>query len=103
MELHYLVFVITALVATNVASAVEKRHSHLEVLVDLVATGNFEVSICAFNIIKDFDFVAETMQRLQTQLDKYEINHLPFEHGPEAHTALTQLISNHRKSSGNSA
>lgn len=75
---------------------------HLEVLVDLVVTGNFEVSLCAFNIIEDFDFIAETMQRLRTQMDKHDINHLPFEHGKEGHAELNQLILNHRKSSDNS-
>ncbi len=68
---------------------------HLELLVDLVLTGNFEVSWSAFGIIQDFEFTPETTQRLQSQLGKYEIDHLPFEHGPEAYEALTQLFSDH--------
>ena len=68
---------------------------HLEVLVDLVVSGNFEVASCAFSIIENFEFTSETIQRMQAQLDKHEINHLPFEHGPEAYKALAQLISDH--------
>jgi len=68
---------------------------HLELLVDLVLTGDFEVSWSAFGIIQDFEFAPETSQRLLSQLGKYEIDHLPFEHGPEAYQALIDLITNH--------
>jgi HEAT repeat protein len=52
----------------------------LEVLVDLVLTGNFEVSTGAFGIIKESATSATAMQRVRRQIQKYTPSALASEH-----------------------
>lgn len=66
---------------------------HLEFLVDLVLTGNFEVSTGAFGIINDAKLSTESIQRVEMQMQKYNRDQLPFEHGAEAYEALAQVIT----------
>ena len=66
---------------------------HLEVLVDLALTGNYEVSTGAFNIIDESALSEEAVQRLGLQLGRYNQYQLPFAHSSEAYEALSELIS----------
>lgn len=69
---------------------------HLEVLVDLALTGNYEVSTSAIQTIEDSELSTVSVQRLETQLSKYEPAQLPFEHGRDAYNALLNVIPNRK-------
>ena len=60
----------------------------LEVLVDLVLTGNFEVSTGAFGIIEESATSADAIQRVQRQIQKYASSTLTAEHHKLALEAL---------------
>ncbi len=66
---------------------------HLEVLVDLALTGNYEVSTVAFNIIDETALSDEAVQRVSLQLSKYNRHQLPFTHSSESYESLSQLVS----------
>jgi HEAT repeat protein len=63
----------------------------LEVLVDLVLTGNFEVSTGAFGIIQESAASADAMQRVRRQTQKYALNTLAAEHQRSALEALFEF------------
>ena len=67
---------------------------HLEYLVELCLTGNFEVSSGAFNIIEEFEPSQVTIRRIKAHMAKYNEKELPYEHSFEAHKALSDFISN---------
>jgi HEAT repeat protein len=60
----------------------------LEVLVDLVLTGNFEVSTGAFGMIEESATSADAMQRVRRQIQKYAPSTLAAEHQKLALEAL---------------
>lgn len=60
----------------------------LEVLVDLVLTGNFEVSTGAFGMIEDSATSADAMQRVRRKIQKYAPSTLAAEHQKLALEAL---------------
>lgn len=60
----------------------------LEILVDLVLTGNFEVSTGAFGIIEESATSADAMQRVRKQIRKYAPSTLAAEHHKLALEAL---------------
>ena len=68
--------------------------NHLEALVDLVLTGNYEVSTCAFSIIDECKLSTEAIQRITLQMGKHDQHHLQFTHSSEAYEALLQLVLN---------
>jgi HEAT repeat protein len=63
----------------------------LEVLVDLVLTGNFEVSTGAFGIIEELATSADAMQRVRRQIRKYAHSALAIEHQKLGLEALAEL------------
>lgn len=63
----------------------------LEVLVDLVLTGNFEVSTGAFSILEESAMSAEAIQRVQAQMRKFDASSLVAEHHLVAIEALQGL------------
>jgi HEAT repeat protein len=63
----------------------------LEVLVDLVLTGNFEVSTGAFGIIEESATSADAMQRVRRQIQKYAHSALAIEHQKHGLEALAEL------------
>jgi HEAT repeat protein len=69
---------------------------HLEVLVDICVTGDFEVSSGAFNAIEEIELTTAAIRRIDAQLGKFDIEHLPHENAM-AFRALVQLTSGHRK------
>ena len=60
----------------------------LEVLVDLVLTGNFEVSTGAYGIIEESATSSDAMQRVRRQIQKYAHSTLAAEHQKLALEAL---------------
>ncbi|MEK8035064.1 HEAT repeat domain-containing protein [Ideonella sp. DXS29W] len=60
----------------------------LEVLVDLVLTGNFEVSTGAFSIIEESATSAEAVQRVQRHAQRYSPSTVAAEHQKLALEAL---------------
>ena len=67
------------------------REPLLEVLVDLVLTGNFEVSTGAFGILEESAMSAEAIQRVQAQMRKFDASSLVAEHHLAAIEALQGL------------
>lgn len=67
---------------------------HLEYLIELCLTGNFEVSSNAFNIIEEFDLTQTTISKMRVQLAKHNLDNLPYEHSIKAYKSLSELISN---------
>ena len=67
---------------------------HLEFLIELCLTGNFEVSSNAFNIIEGFEPTQATTSKIKVQLAKCEFDNLPYEHSIEAYKSLSELTSN---------
>ncbi len=75
-----------ALSAFNCEAFVEK-------LVDLVLTGNFEVSTGAFAIIEESASTIATIQRVREQLRKFELDDLVTDHHKTAFEALLALTA----------
>jgi HEAT repeat protein len=67
--------------------------NHVETLVDLALTGNFEVATGAFQIIADFEASPLIDQKIRHQLSKHDLPQLSFEHSHDAHAALVELVS----------
>ena len=65
---------------------------HLEYLVELCLTGNFEVSSNAFNIFEEIEPTQTTTSKIKVQLEKHNLDNLPYEHSLEAYKALSQLL-----------
>lgn len=66
---------------------------HLEVIVDLALTGNYEVAAGACSIISELKPTPETIQRLQNQLLKYDSKNLTTEHSHAAHQELLEFVA----------
>ncbi|WP_347815429.1 HEAT repeat domain-containing protein [Hahella sp. CR1] len=65
----------------------------VEVLVDIVLTGSFEVSITAFSIIADSITSPESLMQMQAQLLKFDKNMLSADHHHEAYQELLELAA----------
>ena len=65
---------------------------HVEELVDLALTGNFEVASCAFNILEDASHGPSFKQRVSAAVGRYEGRALPFEHNASAMQAIRDLL-----------
>jgi len=63
----------------------------LEVLVDLVLTGNFEVSTGAFGILEESAISTQAIQRVHAQTRKFDANSLVADHHRMAFEALLEL------------
>ena len=68
------------------------QSEHLESLVTLVLTGNFEVSWQAFTILEDSTRSPESLDRIYAQLAQHPIKSLTREHHAEALEALLELL-----------
>ncbi|RZI58621.1 MAG: HEAT repeat domain-containing protein [Rubrivivax sp.] len=68
------------------------QSEHLESLVTLVLTGNFEVSWGAFSILEDSTRFPESLDRIRAQLAQHPIESLTQAHHPEALEALLELL-----------
>ena len=68
---------------------------HVEFLVDLAVTGNYEVSCGAFNIIDGTELTLVAIEKMKGQLRKYDRDQLSFEH-QMAYDALVQVTSGPR-------
>jgi len=69
---------------------------HLEYLVELCLTSNFEVSSCSFNIIEGFELTKAIIKRIKSEMLKYNENELRYEHSMDARNALSNFISTNR-------
>lgn len=65
---------------------------HLEALVELVLTEDFEVASCAFNILEESSHAPSFKQRISAVVGRYEGRALPFEHNESAVQALRELV-----------
>ncbi|WP_431263339.1 HEAT repeat domain-containing protein [Roseateles chitinivorans] len=68
------------------------QSEHLESLVSLALTGNFEVSMGAFTILEDCTRAPESLERIRAQLALHPAEHLTQEHHAEALEALLALL-----------
>jgi HEAT repeat protein len=64
----------------------------LELLVDLVVTGNFEVSCGAFGIIEGAEADPDSIQRIESRLLSFDPDGLSNAHQVEAFEALRELV-----------
>ncbi|MEZ5469992.1 MAG: hypothetical protein R3F18_20320 [Lysobacterales bacterium] len=64
----------------------------LEALVDLVLTGNFEVSTGAFGIIQASATDPNALERVQRQMQRYPASALVAEHHQLGHKALVEFV-----------
>jgi hypothetical protein len=65
---------------------------HLEALVALVLTGNFEVSTGAFSILEAAVLSAESRARMHAELDRHPIANATEEHHMTARECLLDLL-----------
>ncbi|AZZ92045.1 hypothetical protein EUZ85_15405 [Hahella sp. KA22] len=65
----------------------------VEALVDIVLTGNFEVSVMAFSIIADSITSLDSLTRLRARLLNFDKNMLSAEHHNEAYQELLELAA----------
>lgn len=70
---------------------------HVETLVDLALTGNFEVSTGAFLIIEEIEVSPLVLHRIEQHLRTVDLTLLPFEHSHDAHAALVALLSSRQE------
>ncbi|HEY1396410.1 HEAT repeat domain-containing protein [Roseateles sp.] len=68
------------------------QSEHLESLVTLVLTGNFEASWGAFTVLEDSSRSLESRERIRAQLAQHPAESLAQEHHAEALEALLELL-----------
>ena len=68
------------------------QSEHLESLVSLALTGNFEVSMGAFAILEDNTAPTGSLERIRAQLAQHPVESLTQEHHVEALEALLELL-----------
>ncbi|MES2934216.1 MAG: hypothetical protein V4805_12105 [Pseudomonadota bacterium] len=71
----------------------------LEVLVDLVLTGNFEVSTGAFGILESSVTSAESIERVRDRMQKHNAGNLVAEHHLMAFEALQEITASNDSTS----
>lgn len=65
---------------------------HIDLLVDLVLDGNYEVSSCAFNILTEMSIPAEKKVSIAHYLSKIDRTKLKHEHSTDALDALHEVM-----------
>lgn len=80
------------------ALSVFNCEQHLEIIVDLALTGNYEVAAGACSIISELKPSPETVQRLQKHLLKYDAKNLTTEHNHAAHQELLEYVASESQS-----
>jgi HEAT repeat protein len=66
--------------------------TYIDLMVDLVIGGNYEVASCAFNIIEDTVLPIEKKILVVEKLSKIDVAKLRYEHSSEAIAALQELL-----------
>lgn len=66
--------------------------AYIDLMVDLVISGNYEVASCAFNIIEETVLPIEKKILIVDNLSKIDVSNLRYEHNSEAIAALQELL-----------